>query len=224
MTDRYKRLAPLSGVVFVALMVTIFFLPSAPDTNASGAKVIAFYRHHHTAIYVAAIMLGFAAATVTLYLASVADFLRRSGSTLLATTTVIGAGIAGAGMLLGAGAVVAVNDGPQNFTPDVARTLNILQSDLLWPMALGGLAIATLSMGVSMLRTHALPKALGIITTIVGVVACSVIGSWFAFLAMGPLTLVIAGYVYQRLGTPTQITMPDVPAQARAEAPTEVTA
>lgn len=224
MTDRYKRLAPLSGVVFVALMVTMFFLPSSPDTNASGAKVIAFYRHHHNAMYVAAAMLGFAAAALTLYLASVADFLRRCGSTLLATTTALGGGIAAAGLLLGAGAVAAVNDGPQHFTPDVARTLNIVQSDLLWPMALGGLAIATLSMGVSMLRTRALPKALGIMTTIVGVVACSIIGSWFAFLAMGPLTLVIAGYVYQRLGTPAQITMPDVPAQAIAEAPTRVKA
>ena len=224
MIDRYKRLAPLSGVVFVALMVTVFFLPSPPDTNASGVKVIAFYRHHHTAIYVAAAVLGFAGAALTLYLASVADFLRRSGSTLLATTTVIGAGIAAAGMFLGAGAVVAVNDGPQNFTPDVARSLNVVQSDLFWPMALGGLAIATLSMGVAMLRTRALPKALGIITTIVGVVGCSVVASWFAFLASGPLTLVIAGYIYQRLGTPTQITMPDVPVQASAESPAQVKA
>jgi len=43
-------------------------------------------------------------------------------------------------------------------------------------------------------------------------------------MACGPLTLVIAGYVYQRFGQPTQITMPDVPTQSRTESTTQVNA
>lgn len=207
--DRFKRLAPLSGVIFVAGVLTALFTPQSPDSTASGAKVIAFYQHHHTATYVAAFALAYAAAAGILYFVSVASYLRRCGSEVLATTTVVGGALCAVGLLLGAGALGAANDVPGKMSADVARALNIMQNDLFAPALFAGLAVATLSMGVAMLRTKALPKALGIITVIVGIVSFSAIGTWFAFMADGPLTLVIAGYVYQRLGRPTEVRIPD---------------
>ena len=118
--------------------------------------------------------------------------------------------------MIAAGAIFAANDGPQHFGVDEARALNVLQNNLFIPVMLGGLTIATLSMGVAMLRTKALPAALGVITVIVGVVGLSGIVSWFGFLASGPLTLVIAGYVYQRLGQPASIALPDIPAARKS--------
>lgn len=207
--DRSKQLAPLAGVIFVAGVVTAIVLGQTPDSTSSGTKVIAYYQHHHTAINVAAYSLAYAAAAAILYFASVAGYLRRCGADLLATTTVIGGAICGGALLVGTGLLAAANDAPGKMPADVARTLNIAQTDVFVPMLFVGLAVATLSMGVAMLRTKALPKALGIITVVVGVVAFSGIGSWFAFMASGPLTLVIAGYVYQRLGRPDQIRLPD---------------
>jgi len=229
--DRWKRLAPLSGVLLVALFVIAFALPSTPDTTASGAKVITWYRHHHDQVYTMAIIVIYAGALGALYFASVGGYLRDHGSRLLATTTTVGGAVFATGAMLGAGTLVAVNDGPQHFTPDMARTLNILQNDLFWPVLIAGYTIATLSMGVAMLRTRSLPLALGIVTTVVGVVGISGALSWFAFLAGAPLTLVIAGYVYARSGErPTgedrQITLPDVPGQrttAAAEPTTTTT-
>jgi len=225
MTDRYKRLAvPASAVVMVAGVLTALLLPGTPDTTASGAKVIAFFQAHHTAMYVAAFSVAYAAVAGVLFFVSVASFLRARGSQLLAATTAVGAAVFAGGLLLGAGTLGAANDAPGRMSADVARTLNIIQDDVFAPAMFAGLGIAVLSIGVASLRTKALPKALGIITTIVGVVLLSGIGSWFGFMACAPLSLVIAGYVYQRLGTRTQITMPDVPVQATAEAPTQVTA
>ena len=89
---------------------------------------------------------------------------------------------------------------------------------IVWVMMIAGLMIATLSMGIAMLQTKSMPKALGIVTVVVGVVAASGIGGWFAFMGSGPLILVIAGYLYQRTGQPEAITIPDVPDQ-RASAP-----
>ena len=207
--DRFKRLAPLSGVLFVAGVVTALITPQTPDATASGAKVIAYYQHHHTATYVAAFALAYAAAAAILYFVSVGNYLRRCGSELLATTTIIGGALCAGGLLLGAGTLGASNDAPGRMSADVARALNIIQSDLFAPMLFAGLAVATLSMGVAMLRTKALPKALGIITVAVGVVAFTGIGTWVAFMATGPLTLVIAGYLYQRMGRPQEIRIPD---------------
>src|SRR3954452_14405108 len=110
MTDRFKRLAPLSGVLMVAAIVVMLTLPSTPDSTASGAKVIAFYRHHHTAIYVAGTLAAYAGLLAVLYFSSVASYLRSRGSDLLATTTVVGGAIFGAGLLVAAGAVFAAND------------------------------------------------------------------------------------------------------------------
>jgi hypothetical protein len=222
--DRFKRLAPLSGVVVVAGMVTLFALPSPPDTSASGAKVITWFRHHHTEAYVVAAMLAYVAAAAALYFSALGSFLRRSGSDLLATTTTVGGALFAMGALLGTGAVVAINDGPQNFSPEMARALNVIQNDLFFPAVIAGFAIATLSSGVALIRTRSLPLALGIITTVVGVVAVSGIASWFGFLAGGPLILVTAGYVYARTGASAQITLPDMPGQRVAtEEPTKAT-
>jgi hypothetical protein len=221
MSDRFKRIAPLSGVVMVGLMVAVLVLPSSPDSNASGAKVIAFYRDHHTAVYVSAVLLAYAGAIGLLYFTSVASYLRRFGSDLLATVIVAAGALFAAGCLIATGAVAAANDGPTHFSADVARTLNIVQNDLFFPLVLGGLGVATLCTGVAVLRTKALPKALGIVTTVVGVVGVSGIFSWFAFMASGPLTLVIAVYVYQRLGRPESVTLPEVPVQRAAAMETE---
>jgi hypothetical protein len=225
MTDRYKRLAtPASAVVMVAGVVTALVLPGTPDSTASGTKVIAFFHAHHTAMYAAALSLAYAAVAAVLYFVTLASFLRERGSQVLATTTAVGAGLFATGLLLASGTIAAVNDAPGRMTADVARTLNVLQDDIWAPAMFAGLGIAVLSVGVASLRTKSLPKALGVITTIVGVVALSGIGSWLAFMATGPLALVIAGYVYQRLDTPTQITMPDVPTQATAEQSTQINA
>ena len=219
--DRFKRLAPLAGVLMVAGVFVTIAVGNTPDSTASGTRVLAFYEHHHTAVYVACFFLAYAAAAAVLYFVSVASYLRRCGSDVLATTTVVGGAICAGGMLLGAGALGASNDAPGRMSAETARTLNIIQSDLFAPALFAGLAIATLSMGVAMLRTNALPKALGIITVVVGVVAFSAIGTWPAFMASGILTIVIAGFVYQRLGRPQEIRIPD---QAAATAATTVTA
>ena len=47
MSDRWSRLAPLSGVVFVVLVVaSIVLSPKFPDNTASGTTVLSFYKAH----------------------------------------------------------------------------------------------------------------------------------------------------------------------------------
>lgn len=219
MIDRYKRLAtPVSAVLFVAATVVAISLGSSPDSKASGAKVIAWFHDHHTAATAQSILFAYAGVLGFVYFATVASFLRRRGADVLALTTAGGGVLFAGGLALAAGTNAAILDRVTHISADTAQTLNLVQNDLFWPMMFAGLFLSTLGMGVSMLRTGALPKALGIITVIVGVAAGTGIASWPAFMASGPLTLVIAGFVYHRLGQPQQwqeIALPDVP-QPRA--------
>ena len=169
MADRYKRLAtPVSAVVMVGGVVTALLMPQTPDTTASGEKVIAFFHAHHTAMYVAAFSVSYAAAAAVLFFVSVAAYLRTRGSQVLAATTVVGGTVFASGALLGAGLLVAANDAPGRMTADVARTLNILQDDVFFLAVVAGLGICFLSIGVAGLRTKALPKWLGIVLLIEG--------------------------------------------------------
>jgi hypothetical protein len=221
MVDRWKRIAPLAAVPVVGLMITALALPSTPDSTASGAKVLAFAQHHRASITASALLIAYAGALSVLYFSSLAGYLRSRGSQQLATTTMVGGGLFAAGLLVAAGSAATLSDAPHHLSADAAQALNVVGSDLFAPLLFGGLGIAVLSSGVAMLRTKSMPKALGIVTVIVGVAAMTGILSWFAFMASGLLLLVTAGYLYQRIGQPEQITIPDVPApRADTEATT----
>lgn len=220
MTDRWKRLAPpVAGVLFVALVVLGIAMSNTPDAGSSGEKVIAYFKSHHDRSNIALLALGYGAVMAIVFFAGVGSYLRRRGSDLLATLTVVGGALLAVGLGLGAGATAALSDKTGKLTPAAAQALNQVSEDIFFVVLFGGLMIATVSMGLAMLRTKSMPKALGIVTLVVGIGAVSGIGAWFAFMATGPLVLVISGYLYQRTGQPEMITMPDVPDQRAAEAP-----
>jgi hypothetical protein len=220
MNTRARRLAPFAGYLMVGLIVVVLTTTgNTPDAKDSGAKVIAFYQHHKTSTHVGNFLLAYAALAAVVYFTAIAGFLRSRGSQLLASITVGGGILAAAGLCLGAGMNEALVDQPGRLTAPAAQALNLLSNDLFGILLFAGFALATTSAGVAMLRTKALPTALGVITTIVGVGFATGIVSWFAFMATGPLTLVIAAYVYSRSGQPTEITMPD----AAVEIPTQTT-
>ena len=85
MTDRYKRLAtPASAVVMVGWSGHRTRVARRRRTRPRRAtKVIAFFHAHHTAMYVAAFSLAYAAVAGVLFFVSLAAFLRERGSQLL---------------------------------------------------------------------------------------------------------------------------------------------
>ena len=214
MAERWKRLAPLSGVVFVGLVLaSIMVSDSQPGVDDGPAKVLAYYNSHHGRTTAQIVMMAYAALFAIVYYTSVAQFLRARGAQTMATLTLVGGAVFAVGCGLLAGVTAALDEAIGHFNGDQMQVLNAIAMDLFWPLMIAGTALATLAMGVSMLRTHALPKWLGIVTLIVGIVLISGIVSWIGFMATGPLTLVIAGYVYARLGRSEAISLPEMPGQ-----------
>jgi len=220
MAQRWKRLTPpLAGVALVGLVVAGLWVGGdTPSAGSGGAKVIDYYNSHEGRTGAALVLFGYAGVMSIIFYSGVATYLRRRGAELTATLTVAGGVVFGASLCLASGTAAVLLDNTDKLSPDAAQALNSVSEDLFWVMMIGGLMIATLSMGIAMLQTKSMPKALGIATVAVGVVAASGIGGWFAFMGSGPLILVIAGYLYQRTGRPEAITLPDVPDQ-RTSAP-----
>jgi hypothetical protein len=219
MTDRWKRLVPpAAGVAFVGLVVVGIAISNTPDAGASGTKVIDFYQSHHGRANASVLIFGYASVMAVVFYTGMAAYLRRRGSDLLATLTVVGGALTAVGLGLGAGSTAALADKTSKLSTSAAQALNQVSEDIFFVTLFAGLMIATLAIGIAILRTGAMPKALGIVTVIVGIVAVSGVGAWFAFMGSAPLILVLAGYLYQRTGQPDEIALPEVPEQ-RAEAP-----
>jgi len=219
---RARALAPLAGVVYVGLMVAVLSLPSSPDSKAGGAKLITFYREHHTSTRVSEFMLAYAAIAVVVFFASLATYLRQRGAQVLASTTVAGAVVMAAGLCLAAGVTEAGVDQYKRLSDSAAQTLNLLQNDAFAILLFAGLALAVTSAGVSMLLTKAMHKAIGIITVVIGVAAATGFASWIGFMASGLLTLFLAVYLFREYNRPDEITLPEV--AATAQVPAEATA
>lgn len=221
MADRWRRLVPLSGVVMVGLVVTVIALTSDQPGASDGArKVAAYYSSHHGRTDTQVVLLAYAALFAIGYFVSVAHYLRSRGAQTMATYTIVGGTLTAIGFGLGAGANAALGEGTGHLSVSALQAVNAVQSDLFWPAMIVGMTVATLAIGVSSLRTKALPKPLAILLVIDGVGGVSGIGSWIAFMLSGLLTLVVAGYVCQRSGAPASISLPDVPSQRDDEVKT----
>lgn len=199
MSDRWGRLAPLSGVVFVGLLIAANALAeSLPDSKASATKVISYYRSHSTKIAVAAYITGVSLFVGLFFYATLRDHLRRhDAAKRLASTAFGGAVLFAVGGGLAAGTELALAEAPNEFSPGAAQALNLIENNLA-QFALGaGIAVLLVAAGIAIIRTGLLPVWLGWIAIVIAVAALTP-AAFGAFLATGLWTLVVSVMLFRR--------------------------
>ncbi len=213
---RWSKIAPLFAVLFVAFVVASVFITSAPNSDASPVSILRYYRTHKNQVMGSAFLIPPAVVFGLLWFSYLRTWLQRrdvdhrwgtltfAGGILFAVT----GGVAG-------GALAALADSPDHLTLSSAQTLNYLQSDLpaiLASMAFGVMAIAA---GIAMLKSALLPRWLGWVSLILGILGVVPIGDFFALPAIGVWTLIVAGVVYFRTDPDGALVVPtsNAPAQ-----------
>ena len=199
MSQRVTRLAPLSGVVFAVLTFVGFFAGGeTPDTNATPAKVLAYYAAHRSTIETTSILVAIAFLFAIFWSASLHSYLRRTGGAQSLAALVLAGGVL---MFMGASTLAAIEYGLAHeihiVGPQTAQSLNILSNVLFIPLIAGG-CVFGLGSGLAILRGAALPNWLGWVAIVLGVVA--VIGpiGFFALLVLLVWTIVASILVYLR--------------------------
>jgi hypothetical protein len=96
------------------------------------------------------------------------------------------------------GALAALGDSPDHLTLSSAQTLNYLQNDMPAILASMAFGVMAISAGIAMLRSAVLPRWLGWVSLILGILGVVPIGDFFALPAIGVWTLIVAGVVYFR--------------------------
>lgn len=199
-SPRWLALAgPLFAVVFI---VAIFLLQGdTPEDQASGQEVVDFYVDNETQGLIGAFLAPLLAALVVLFFSHLRSLAReRRVSTGAGPTVMIsGAVIWASGLLLGAVLELALVSAADNGQGEVAQALNVL-STTLWLPFIAGIAITLIGAGLTVLGSDFLPKWLGWVAAVVGVVSLIGPGGFLGFF-VGPLWMLVAGVLLARPAT-----------------------
>lgn len=187
-SDRWMLLA---GPLFLVLgLAAVLLQGGTPGEKDSADEIIKHFTDNDTRSVASVFFWGPAAAALLVFVsrlrAGIDDRARAARSLLVAGGTVTATG-----MLIGAsvtlGLVTASNEGFK----DAAQALNSLNAGLWIPFAIG-MGIMLLGAGLSVLRTGILPRWMGWIAAVVGVVSLLGPGGFAGFF-IGPFWVAVAG-------------------------------
>lgn len=208
MRSTSARLVPMTGIVFVVLVVASSLLPgSLPKSTTTGASVIAYARHHTGSLDTSAVLIGVSLVFGLFFFGHLRAVLRQNGAAeSLAAVSFGGAVLFAAGGGIAAGTSLALADHPRNLAPSAAQTLNLLGRDL--PMILFvGAGILMLAAGLAIVRTGGLPVWLGWAGIVLGLVGVLPVG-FIAILAAAIWTLAASIVLILRAGSEAIETAP----------------
>jgi hypothetical protein len=201
-----ERLAPLTGIAFVALLVISFIVGGdTPDADESTEEVVAFWTEEDSSQIASAIIGAWAAVFLVWFGGTLAAALRRAEveASRLASIAFGGFLLIAVGGLSFSAFQFAAADTAGDVPAEVTQTLSVLFEDFFFPLA-AGTVLALLSVGVAALRHGVLPRWLGYAAIVIAIAALTPAG-FFAFLAAGVWVLAVSVVLYSS-GTapPTQ--------------------
>jgi hypothetical protein len=201
---RLASLAPLSGVVWVVLIVVAFgpLGGSTPNTTDPIGKVVSFYHGHYGREIAAAIMALVAALFLVWFGAAMrAAFIARDPATdRLGSVVLLAGAMAGTGASLVAGVHLALNDSVHHGYLGAVPALNALDNDL-FPTLVVPLVLLVMAIAAAALRYALLPRWLGWVA-VVAVIATFTPAAFFSLLVSLLLVIVVSVMVYRWQGAP----------------------
>ena len=189
-----QRLAPLSGIVFVAALIVGFFVLSSggPQVTDSAQTIASYYAKHHQKAELVVGIIAVGLVFLAIFVAFLHGHLRAAETpgSLWSTVMLIG-GIAGIATFFVAGGVhVAIADGgTHGFGLDAMVALNALDNDVLLSFIFA-LGIMLIGVAGATIQTGALPKWLGWAALVSGVLCFTPV--WFGGAALGLIWIIIA--------------------------------
>ena len=192
-----RRLAPLSGIVFVAALIVGFFVLSSggPQVTDSAQTIASYYADHHQKAEFVVGVIAVGLVFLAIFIAFLYGHLKaaETSGNLWSTLMLIG-GIAGIATFFVAGGVhVAIADGgTHGFGLDAMVALNALDNDMLIAFVFA-LGLMLIGVAGATITTVALPKWLGWAALVLGILCFTPV--WWAGAALGLIWIVTVSIV-----------------------------
>lgn len=200
--ERKEWLAPLTGILFVAVAIASFAIGGEPKEADEGAQAVAdFYVDNKDSIQFGAALETLAAALLVFFGAYLWKVLSRaedneahSGSLLVfGGALVLATGIAIDATLFFAAAEAADSD---QVDPQVVQTIQAIWENDFFPLALGTFIFLG-GLGTSIIRWGALPKWIGWVALVLAVLGLTPLG-FFSFIGTALLIVIISVILIMR--------------------------
>jgi hypothetical protein len=186
-------LVPLTGVLFVVLLILSFIVGGEPpDVDEPVQEIVDHYVDNETEIWVGILIGGLSVVSLMFFAGYLRKVFRAAegpngmlSALVLAGATIMAVG-AGIDMTISAALVSAVED----IDPAAVQSLQALWDNDFMPIAIG-IVLLMLSSGLSIVKYGALPKWLGWVAIVIAVVGMTPAG-FFAFPLGGIWVLVVS--------------------------------
>lgn len=190
-----RRLFPLAGIVFVALIVAVVLISGdTPTTDDSGQEVLDFYADHGTREQVLVFFFAAAIPFLVLFAGTLVDrtsAARSEGWSLARYFFLSGTVLLSAMLLVVAAIHFAIADaGDQGASPEAMEALVAVDGDL-WPAFNAAFGVMMLGAAAVVLQRAPLPKWMGIAAAILGV-ALFIPYADFVALLLGLVWIIVA--------------------------------
>jgi hypothetical protein len=185
----------------VAFFIVAFIVGGqTPDFDASSKDVLSFY-DDQTAQVITSIALLYGAVLLVFFAGTLRSAFREASA--LSSLVLIGGALQALGAAIFAGlnftlADLANSDHLSRIDPGAIQSLNALNSDFFFPLVLGT-ALFLISSALAVFATGALPRWMGWVALVLGIVALTP-GGFFAFIASGLWIIAAAVILLQRGG------------------------
>lgn len=196
-----ERFAPLTGVLFVVLVVVAVIVGGeTPDADDGIGKVVAYWSDNDGKAIASAIIAAYSAVFFLWFAGTLRAVLAAAEGppTRLASTAWGGAILVTVGWSILIAATFVAADTAGDVAPQVTQTLSVLQADFFFPLAVGA-GVFLLANGLAILRTGALQSWIGWVAVVLGVAAISPVG-FFAIVLMLVWILVVSVVLFQSSG------------------------
>ena len=175
-SSKGAALAPLTGLVAVALLIAGLLLSSrSPDAREGGQTILDFYVDNDSEQTASAILLTYGSLFLVLFAGALRSGLRRGQNDVEGPATLaFGGGLVMAvGPLILAGTTAVLTQNGDTLDPIAAQAINAL-NDGIWIIPfLVGQSVLLLASGVAILRGGALPSWLGWVAVVLGLVSAT---------------------------------------------------
>lgn len=193
MAENRNRLAALTGLAFFVLALVAFLISGeSPELGDPPQEIVDYYVDNETSQFTSAALETLAATALVFfggYLRRVLRVAEGDGG-ILSAVAFAGAVILATGLAIDATITFALGDAAGEVDPVAIQTLLALYSNDFLPLALG-MQVLMLATGISVIRHGALPKWIGVIAILIGVIAATPIG-FASFIGGGILIAVVS--------------------------------
>jgi hypothetical protein len=216
-TSRFERFLPLSGVLTGVLFGAAILLtgPGLPSVTSDPAKRLTWLADHQGIASLSGFASAYAVVTLLLFASGIRQALRSGepGESTYSSAAFAGGVLVATAIGLSSVSLLASAEAASKGNGAVVTTLGFMD-DYSWVPFIAGAAVLFLATGLGGMRTATLPKWLGIVTVVMGVL-CLAGPTGIAVYLLSPLWFVVTGVVLARRGAAATASTTAVAAPAR---------